>query len=73
MTKPEYDPGHGDSVAAWVTVSIMLLAITAGAVFFYLDMAVAVYACVAVLVIAPVIGWVLSKAGLGAKSHAKQH
>ena len=51
----------------------MLLAITAGAVFFYLDMAVAVYACVAVLVIAPVIGWVLSKAGLGAKSHAKQH
>ena len=48
MTKPEYDPGHGDSVAAWVTVSIMLLAITAGAVFFYLDMAVAVYACVAV-------------------------
>lgn len=65
MTNPIGDPGHGHSPAAWTTVVIMLVAIAAGTVFFFLEMQVAVWVCVALLVLGPIVGWILSRAGWG--------
>jgi len=70
------DPGHGHSPAAWTAVVIMLLAITLGTVFYCLDMPALVWASVVLLVIGAIAGWVLSKAGYGAKGpkyQPKQH
>jgi len=70
------DPGHGHSPAAWTAVVIMLVAITLGTVFFFLELPVLVWASAALLVIGLIVGWALSKAGYGvngAKYSAKQH
>ncbi|MGO1392167.1 DUF6704 family protein [Agrococcus casei] len=64
------DPGHGNSVAAWATVLIMLVAITAGCVFFWLDMVLLVWVCAGVVVLGALVGWLLNKMGFGAKSSA---
>lgn len=65
MTTHHGDPGHGDSPAAWTAVIIMLIAVAAGTVFFFLHMATMVWVCAGVLVAGWVLGWVLSKAGYG--------
>lgn len=33
----ENDPGHGSSPAAWTTVIIMIIGVSAGTLFFWLD------------------------------------
>ncbi|MEJ6489322.1 hypothetical protein PQI23_06280 [Leucobacter sp. USCH14] len=65
MSTQHGDPGHGDSPAAWTAVVVMLIGIAAGTVFFFLDMPVFVWACVGVVVIGALLGWILSKAGYG--------
>ena len=65
MSTHHGDPGHGDSPAAWTAVVIMLLAIAAGTVFFFLDMPVAVWACVVVMFLGWIIGGIMSKMGFG--------
>ena len=70
------DPGHGHSPAAWTAVVIMLLAVTLGTVFFWLDMPALVWASVALLVVGAIVGWVMAKAGYGVngpKYAPKQH
>lgn len=56
---------HGHSPAAWAAVIIMLVAITAGAVFFFLDMPVLVWISAGLVVVGALVGWVMSKAGYG--------
>lgn len=70
------DPGHGHSPAAWTAVIIMLVAISLGTLFFFLEMPALVWASVALLVVGALSGWVLSKVGYGVagpKYTPKQH
>ncbi len=70
------DPGHGHSPAAWTAVVIMLLAVTLGTVFYWLDMPALVWASAALLVVGAIVGWVMAKAGYGVngpKYAPKQH
>ena len=64
------DPGHGNSVAAWTAIIIMVVAITAGTVFFYLDMPLYVWLCAGLVVVGLLAGWVLKLMGFGVKSSA---
>jgi len=59
------EPGHGDSVAAWVTVSIILLAFGLGTLFFWLDEAILVWACFGLALAGLAAGYYLKKAGYG--------
>ncbi|PZU46209.1 MAG: hypothetical protein DI566_08665 [Microbacterium sp.] len=60
------DPGHGHSPAAWTSVVIMLLAISLGTLFFFLEMPALVWASVGLLIVGAIVGWAMSKAGYGA-------
>lgn len=71
-----HDPGHGNSPAAWVAVTIMLVAFAAGTVFFWLDMPALVWASAGLLVMGLIVGLVLAKLGYGVngpKYVAKAH
>lgn len=59
------EPGHGNSPAAWTAVTIMLVAIAAGTLFFFLDLPLLVWACAALVVVGAIAGWALAKAGYG--------
>ncbi len=61
------DPGHGSSPAAWVAVTIMLVAFTAGTLAFWFDLPIFVWASAGLLVLGAVVGVVLSKLGYGVK------
>ena len=63
----ENDPGHGSSPAAWVAVTIMLVAFAAGTVAFWLDLPVFVWASAGLFVVGVLTGVVLSKLGYGVK------
>ncbi|MBW9095233.1 hypothetical protein JNB62_16235 [Microbacterium jejuense] len=70
------DPGHGHSPAAWTAVVIMLVAVSLGTLFFFLDMPVLVWASAALLVVGAIVGWAMGKAGYGvngSKYVAKEH
>lgn len=76
MSNATDEPGHGHSPAAWTAVVIMLVAISLGTLFFFLEMPALVWASVALLVIGALSGWVLAKAGYGVngpKYLPKQH
>lgn len=62
-----HDPGHGNSPAAWIAVTIMLIAFAAGTVFFWLEMPVLVWASAGLLVVGLIVGGVLAKLGYGVK------
>lgn len=62
---PQSDPGHGHSPAAWIAVTIMLVAFSIGTVAFFLDVAWLVWASAGLLVVGALMGWVLAKAGYG--------
>jgi len=62
-----HDPGHGNSPAAWVAVTIMLIAFALGTVFFWLDMPALVWASAGLLVVGLIVGLVLSKLGYGVR------
>ena len=65
MSANPTDPGEGHSPAAWTAVVIMLVAFAAGTLFFVLDIPLGVYASVVLLVIGPIVGGIMSKAGYG--------
>ncbi len=70
------DPGHGHSPAAWTAVVIMLVAVTLGTLFYWVDMPILVWASAALLVVGAIVGWVLAKAGYGvngSKYTPKEH
>ncbi len=57
--------GHGHSPAAWTAVVIMLLGFTGGVIAFFFSLSWMVWACVGVVALGLVVGWVLARAGYG--------
>jgi hypothetical protein len=62
-----HDPGHGNSPAAWVAVTIMLTAFVIGTFAFWFELVWLVWASAALLVVGLIVGVVLSKLGYGVK------
>lgn len=70
----ENEPGHGNSVAAWTTVTFVIAAFTIGTLFFFLDNALMVWLSALLAVAGPVVGLVLKRAGYGVGgSKTKSH
>jgi hypothetical protein len=67
MSNEVEEPGEGNSPAAWTAVGIMLVAVTAGVIFFWLDMPILVIASVGLLIVGLVVGWAMAKAGYGVR------
>ena len=65
MSENQIEPGHGDSVAAWTTVSIIIAAFAFGTFFFWLDMAALVWASAVLAFLGLGVGLYLKKAGYG--------
>ncbi|WP_430592950.1 DUF6704 family protein [Humidisolicoccus flavus] len=65
MSEENTESGHGNSPAAWTAVIVMLVAIAAGTVFFFLDMPIFVWASAGVVLIGLILGGVLKRAGYG--------
>ena len=62
-----HDPGHGNSPAAWVAVTIMLTAFVIGTFAFWFEVVWLVWAAAALLVLGLIAGVVLAKLGYGVK------
>lgn len=73
MSENEVEPGHGDSVAAWTTVSIIIAAFALGTLFFWLDIAALVWASAGLAVAGMVLGLYLKKAGYGVGGSKSKH
>jgi hypothetical protein len=65
MSENQIEPGHGDSVAAWTTVSVIIVAFALGTLFFWLDMAALVWASAGLALAGVAIGLLLKRAGYG--------
>ena len=65
MSADSTEPGHGDSLAAWVTVSVVIVAFALGTLFFWLDLAFLVWASAGLAVLGPIAGWYFKRAGYG--------
>ena len=65
MSENHIEPGHGDSVAAWTTVSIVSAAFALGTLFFWLNVAALVWASAGLAVAGVGVGLYLKKAGYG--------
>ena len=63
------DPGHGNTLASWTTVTVLMVASAIGTVFFLLDMPIVVWGSVALAVVGLLTGYVLRKRGYGAVSN----
>lgn len=57
--------GHGDSIAAWVTVSIIIFAFAIGTLFFWFDNAPLVWASAGLAGVGLLVGLYLKRAGYG--------
>ena len=74
MSHGAEEPGHGHSVAAWTTVTIIIVAFTMGTFFFFLDNAPMVWASAALAGAGPIVGFALKRAGYGVGgSRTKSH
>jgi len=65
MSHDDSEPGHGNSPAAWTAVIIMLVAFTAGTLFFWLDIPALVFASAGLLLVGAISGLVLKRLGYG--------
>ena len=65
MSTSNIEPGHGDSLAAWVTVSVIIFAFALGTLFFWLDQAILVWASAGLALVGLLAGWYLKRAGYG--------
>lgn len=76
MTDNINDPGHGDSVAAWTAVIVILVAFVAGTIAYWFDQPALVFASAGLAVIGLVLGFLLKAAGYGvggSKSKPAKH
>lgn len=62
-----HDPGHGHSPAAWVAVTVMLIAFSIGTTAFFFAEVWLVWASAGLLVLGLVLGVLLAKLGYGVK------
>lgn len=65
MSASNTEPGHGDSLAAWVTVSVIIFAFALATLFFWFDQAVLVWASAGLALVGLLAGWYLKRAGYG--------
>jgi hypothetical protein len=65
MSQNPNDPGHGDSVASWATVIIIMVAFAIGTLAFWFDQAAIVWASAGLAVVGLFVGLVLKRAGYG--------
>jgi hypothetical protein len=65
MSENSIEPSHGDSLAAWVTVSVIIVAFALGTLFFWFDQAILVWASAGLAVAGLGAGWYLKRAGYG--------
>ncbi len=73
MSENQIEPGHGDSVAAWTTVSIVIAAFAIGTLFFWLDIPALVWASAGLAVAGVGLGLYLKKAGYGVGGSKSKH
>lgn len=73
MSENTTEPGHGDSVAAWTTVIIIIAAFAIGTLFFWLDIAVMVWASAGLALVGLAVGLYLRKAGYGVGGSKSKH
>jgi hypothetical protein len=73
MSESEIEPGHGDSVAAWATVSIIIAAFALGTLFFWLNIPVLVWASAGLAGLGLVVGIFLKRAGYGVGGSKSKH
>jgi hypothetical protein len=74
MSDVTEEPGHGNSIAAWVTVLTILAAFSIGTLFFWFDVPELVWASVGLAALGGVAGFALRRAGYGASgSKTKTH
>jgi hypothetical protein len=73
MSENQIEPGHGDSVAAWTTVIIIIAAFALGTFFFWLDMAALVWASAVLALLGLGVGFYLKKAGYGVGGSKSKH
>jgi len=59
------EPGHGDSVASWTTVIIIMIATAVGTLAFWFDLAIVVWISAFVALAAIPFGIYLKRAGYG--------
>lgn len=65
MSENSTDPGHGNSVASWTTVTILMLAFALATLFFWFEQWSLVYASAALIPAGLVVGLILKRAGYG--------
>jgi hydrogenase-4 membrane subunit HyfE len=76
MSTESVELGHGHSPAAWTAVIIMLVAFTIGAVAFFFEAPIVVWAAAVLAIVGLIVGWVMKRAGYGvggSKSQPKGH
>lgn len=62
------DTNHGDTVAAWTSVSVIMVGFAGLVFFFYVGNEALTWASVAVIAVGAVLGPVLSALGFGKKN-----
>lgn len=75
MSENLNDPGHGDSVAAWTAVGIIMIATAVGTLAFWFDQAAIVWGSAVVAVLSVPVGMYLKRAGygVGGEKSKKKH
>ncbi|GHD01416.1 HGxxPAAW family protein [Zhihengliuella salsuginis] len=58
-------PGHGNSVAAWSMVAVMLLGFAVGCVGFTIANMIVLSVGIVIILAGLILGWILKKAGFG--------
>ena len=65
MAENSIEPGHGDSIAAWVAVIVILIAFALGTLFFWLDQPILVWASAGLALAGWAAGFALKAMGYG--------
>jgi uncharacterized membrane protein len=65
MSENLNDPGHGDSVASWTTVIIIMIAFAIGTLAFWFNLPVLVWVSVVIAAAGVPVGIYLKRAGYG--------
>ncbi len=73
MNQNQNEPGHGNSIAAWATVGVIILAFSIGTLFFFLDNALIVWLSALLAVGGLGLGYYLKKAGYGVDGQNSKH